>query len=553
MKGAPLTRPTDWSALSLSSDPTPGDPAVVREGGRKYKAVADSIKRIADNMRKLSAGTVQSQSVQALMESRDTVVEGVGKAENRYRQAGQALEDYAVVLDRVQVETAEALAKARSAVTDRDAAEAAAKRYDISAESAGTDDSLQEKYSRRAAEERSAAADARSTIAAQQTVVQQAVADRDAAARTAIDGINMATESDGLNDGWWENWGAKLTKILAKICEFVSMVTGILALLVCWIPVIGQAMAAVLMTISAVAGILAALGNILLAATGQISWKEALLSIGMAVLSCIGLGWFRGAFGALCRAVPLLGKGAASVSRAASAVAAGVKGTAAFQKLAQAYGRANSAVRTLVAKAVSKTPLNQFKQTFDVHMAILRRNLETRFGKSTTPVRFRETHGLDDAARAFLRDRAVPRGATREFRREFTEKYAGMPKQRDPALKAPKGGDPIYSRVEQIQTEHIVPFDDIIRMDGFDKLSEVHRLQVVREAENLMPLSQPANASRQATHYSDWTQVVSGRHAGATVPALYRHQMASLQNVLQDRMQFIIDDLVASMKTSRGG
>lgn len=500
-------------------------------------------------MRQLSAGTVQSQSVQALMESRDSVLEGVGKAENRYREAGQALEDYAVILDRVQVETADALTKARSAAADRDAAEAAAKRYDASAESAGTDDSLQEKYSRRAAEERSAAADARSTIAAQQTIVQQAVEDRDTAARAAIDSINMATQNDGLNDGWWENWGANLTKILAKICEFVSVVTGILALLVCWIPVIGQALAGVLLAISAVTGIIAALGNILLAYKGEISWGEAGVSIVMAALSCVGLGWVKGAFGALCRAVPLLGKGVATVARGGAAIKAAVKGTSAFQKTAQAYNRASAAVGAWVTGAISKTPLGKFKLTFDTHMAILRRNLETRFGKETTPVRFQAESSLPKDYKQKLRGQAVPRGSTRNYKNEFSSTYDQLPPQRDPALKAgvDKSGNPkdpiIYER-DNIQTEHIVPFDDIVRMEGFDKLTREQQLEVLREAENLMPLSRTANASRQSTHYSEWTHVADGKHGGATVPPLYRHQMANLQDVLQDRLQYIIDDMV---------
>jgi hypothetical protein len=31
-----MVRPSDWSALDLGSDPTPGDPDLVRGGGNNY-------------------------------------------------------------------------------------------------------------------------------------------------------------------------------------------------------------------------------------------------------------------------------------------------------------------------------------------------------------------------------------------------------------------------------------------------------------------------------------------------------------------------------------
>jgi hypothetical protein len=59
-----------------------------------------------------------------------------------------------------------------------------------------------------------------------------------------------------------------------------------LALVFCWVPILGE----VLMVIAAVAGIVAALANILLAATGEKSWGEAAMSVVFAVLGCIGVG-----------------------------------------------------------------------------------------------------------------------------------------------------------------------------------------------------------------------------------------------------------------------
>ena len=115
-------RPSDWSAVGRTVDPTPGDPVVVADGARRYRQVADAINRCAQNLRALEAGASQAESVTALLESRDTIVDGVVKAENRYRVAADALDSYAQVLDRVQTDTLNALYAAKDAVTDRDEA-----------------------------------------------------------------------------------------------------------------------------------------------------------------------------------------------------------------------------------------------------------------------------------------------------------------------------------------------------------------------------------------------------------------------------------------------
>jgi RHS repeat-associated protein len=60
---------------------------------------------------------------------------------------------------------------------------------------------------------------------------------------------------------------------------------GILALLLCWVPGLGQA----LLILAAIVGIIAALSTVYLAARGERSWMEALLSVVGAVLGCIGL------------------------------------------------------------------------------------------------------------------------------------------------------------------------------------------------------------------------------------------------------------------------
>ncbi|WP_371151343.1 hypothetical protein [Buchananella felis] len=273
--------------------------------------MADAIKRCADSLRALEAGaSSRAESVTALLEQRDTLLDGIGKAEGRYRAAGEALETYSAALDRVQTDTLNALYAARQAEWERDEARDNQRYYqDLADDYAGADDDSgyghdqQVRYTRLANSAGQDAAAAQERIDNQVRVVQAAVADRDRAAQTAIDAIQGVTATDGLNDGWWEDYGAKVLGWIAAIAEWVANIAGILALVLCWVPVLGQALA----VIAGIAGVVAALANIGLALGGEKTWREALWSVGFAALGCIGLGGLRGAVSSL-KALGGLGK-----------------------------------------------------------------------------------------------------------------------------------------------------------------------------------------------------------------------------------------------------
>ncbi|WP_371174606.1 hypothetical protein [Buchananella felis] len=265
--------------------------------------MADAIKRCADNLRGLEAGaSSRAESVTALLEQRDTLLDGIGKAEGRYRAAGEALETYSAALDRVQTDTLNALYAARQAKWERDEARNNQRYYqDLADDYAGADDDSgyghdqQVRYTRLARSARQDADAAQDRIDNQVRVVENAVQDRDRAAQTAIDAIQGVTATDGLNDGWWEDYGAKVLGWIADIAEWVANIAGILALVLCWVPVLGQALA----VIAGIAGVVAALANIGLALGGEKTWGEALLSVVFAGLGCIGLGGLRGAVSSL--------------------------------------------------------------------------------------------------------------------------------------------------------------------------------------------------------------------------------------------------------------
>lgn len=225
-------RPSDWSAVGRGVDPVPGDAVVVADGAARYRRVADAISRCAANLRVLDAGSSTAESVKALLDQRDTIVDGVVKAEGRYRVAADALDGYARVLDRVQSDTLNALYAARNAQADVDEARRAQAYYAGLADEqrrayeAGTDDGSYARYTRLASSSSQDASDAQSRVDAQVRVVEQAERDRDQAAQEAISLIEGATSSDGLNDSWWDDWGATITKWIAKIAEAVAAVAG---------------------------------------------------------------------------------------------------------------------------------------------------------------------------------------------------------------------------------------------------------------------------------------------------------------------------------------
>ncbi|MFM9920146.1 hypothetical protein [Lacisediminihabitans sp. H27-G8] len=283
-------RPSDWSALDLGSDPVPGEPGIVLSGGRDYLAVADAIKDSERKLRTLDLGSaVVSQSIDALIETSGKVADNIGKAEARYRATGDALSRYAPALEAAQRESMEALSLAQSARSAADSASNDKQHYlRLAADEHDPQRALT--YTNLAEDLDSDAAGAHAHLANAQGRAHEAMAARDRAAQAAIDDIHAITKHDGLKDSWWDDWGKDLLSVITDVAGWVSSIAGVLALLVCWIPVIGQALAAVFLLVAGIAAVVNAIGNIVLAATGDRSWTEAIISIAGAVLAVVGMG-----------------------------------------------------------------------------------------------------------------------------------------------------------------------------------------------------------------------------------------------------------------------
>lgn len=340
-----MSRPTDWSAVGWSCDPTPGDPVVVRDGGQRYRSVAAKLQRASATLRAMEAGaSCGAQSVDALLDNCEGVASQIETARARYQAAGDALVDYSYKLDQAQSTTLWALSSAGAAKADVDENTRLARQYAYWAQLADTPERADERsgYLRRERTRWEYAADAQSRVDAHSRVVNQAHDDQDRAANTAADHIEQITSNDGLNDTWWDDWGAKVVTWITDVAEIIASVAGILALLVCWIPIIGQALAGVLMLVAAVAAIVAAVGNVALAATGERTWTQAIISIVGAVLACVGLGALKGAFSGL------------KVAMGAWKAAGGLAGQGGIRGLSSiAIGKLSSSITGIVAAGKS--------------------------------------------------------------------------------------------------------------------------------------------------------------------------------------------------------
>lgn len=508
-------RPVDWSVVGFDSDPVPGDPVVVRAGGTDYAGVADAIRRCADSLRALDAGGSRgSESVEALLEARDDILSKVEVAEGRYRAAGNALVEYAGALERAQTDSLNALAAAKSAQQDVDEAVARAGRMRESAEEYpkegdGADDRA--RYERAATTADGDAEAARGRVRAQRQVVLNAMGERDAAAVKAMNAIDGAGD-DGLGDSWWDDWGSKVASWVAAVCDMISAITGLLGLLVCWIPVIGQALAGVLFAVSAIAGVVAAIAHVALAVSGEESWTGALLSVAFAALGGLGLAGMRGtmagvrsSFANLCA---LGGKGH-------EGLVGGIKALGGLRGMAAGYGH-------------------------NLWMSIKNgwKYLKNFFSKRT-PVRFRSGPDVP-------RETILGKTPSDPIKKSLTKGPDGKPLE--PTDWTLPGNDTNL----RLEADHIVPYERIQMMEGFDKLSRAQQSQIANWPENFWAISMRANRSRGDSYFADW-----GGHLGRLksergpsgfahpVEPLVRTEMSRIERILEQRIQYMIDKLVA--------
>ena len=402
-----MTRPFDWTPLA-SQDPTPGSPQDIEDGQTYYDSIADAAERAYQALGTVAtAANMDSDAVRALHDRAVELREDIEKVDERYRETARALGNYADELRAAQVAADGALAEAQAAQSARETA-ADNRRYyarmvDHYANAGDSEQAV--RYSGLVQESQRIMNSKDAEINRLRTDdLAAAIQRRDDAADAAIAAIDRATD-DGLNDGWWENWGADIVSIISNVAGTIAAIAGIAALVLCWVPVLGQALAAVAL----IAGGVALIADVALAATGEKGWGDAI--IGGLGIATFGVGRAAGALlktSQAARVADITSDTArvikttaqASAQSGSTAIRAGVgvnRVSTGTSNLASTFTRPNVVSALKDPMQVGSEALNIFKPSSYTHFGQGWANIST----GTAGQRF--THLLlgDDAARSF--------------------------------------------------------------------------------------------------------------------------------------------------------
>ncbi|WP_326598410.1 putative T7SS-secreted protein [Streptomyces sp. NBC_01803] len=272
-------RPADWHPLTEDGrDPVPGDWEMVKEAAARYRRTADSIERartLLSNTTQTSDGW-EGRAGDAFREKATELSDNIFKAHGRYDATANALAGYWPALQDAQEESLELRTRAQNAQTDISSHQGQIDGIDTDT---GTDED-QEDSQRRLDQAQERLGEAQDMLNAARARLAEVVAAKDNAAQAAANAIGDFIDDDGLEDGWKDRLGTVLDvlkNVLITIGEWaarVAAIAGVLALLVGWIPIIGQALAGILGAIALIASVFSLVGNIL-----KGDWLGALIDI----------------------------------------------------------------------------------------------------------------------------------------------------------------------------------------------------------------------------------------------------------------------------------
>ena len=272
-----MTHSYDWSVVGYHSHPIPGDPADVAITAKMFARTAGFIEETASGLRRMDTSDTQSDAVTELLSNAREIAGMLEQALDRYVVAGNALAAYAPRLEHARAQAEEALRAAQGARAEHDRASDNATNLWWGAKlSVEPQERTQFLHSYHQA--KAQAAEAESAYNAARAKILSAIHDRDAAADQAANAINSSISGRDLNDSFldklgaaWEDLKEIVTSGLASLpqvikdignwiwehLEEISLVLTVLALLLSWVPVVGQ----ITMAIAAVARGLAILAK----------------------------------------------------------------------------------------------------------------------------------------------------------------------------------------------------------------------------------------------------------------------------------------------------
>ncbi|AZM54783.1 hypothetical protein DMA15_21305 [Streptomyces sp. WAC 01529] len=294
-------RPRDWQPLA-DGDPVPGDPDRLEQLGRKLRKTADELERQVRHLK--AASEVESWDSDAGKEFREKAKKCRGRLEaahKRYEAVAGAIGDrivdhgpdyesnaaarpggYATELHRAQRIAEIARQEAKDAEADKSAAQKGLDGLSGDSGKAKGDGGEGGKGRKEKLEDR--AESAGKALEAARDKLRKAQEIRDAAARKAREAIDDAISDDALKDGFWDDFAGWVEE-LAKWTENISKWAGIAALVVGWIPIIGQGLAGLLGAISMAATLVNIACTAVQVGMGDASWTDlATAAVGLLMM-----------------------------------------------------------------------------------------------------------------------------------------------------------------------------------------------------------------------------------------------------------------------------
>lgn len=283
-----MSRPTDWSALGLDQDPTPGEPASLRDLAHHVRGVADSIRTSLVRFDQLNHAEddfwkSESGSAEGFKELKGELPGDMELAAQRYGGVSEALDGWIEALGGVQSRADDALRRANDARDDlayanngitqmrewKQGAERTAREQN---EASPTEPPVepeqwtgQDFYALKA--------DAEQRLRRAKEDVGSARTDRDTASNHAGNLIEEAYSDKLQNKPWWR----KALLVLVDVLQVVTAIVGILAL---FFPILAP--------LALLLGVITAGLTLVLVLTGDKKWSD--LALELVGLATFGVG-----------------------------------------------------------------------------------------------------------------------------------------------------------------------------------------------------------------------------------------------------------------------
>ena len=318
-----MSRPGDWSPLA-AGDPVPGDPYEVGALSRELRDLAQSLREQAERLSSLSTSDYwEGEAAETFDETAGKVADDLHRMLPRYEAAYEAVASYVGPLEEEQSVSLGILHEAQELERRDDAARA---RLGIPMRRVSP-----VLYAPRPADATPAENADRDTVeqyAGDLRRLQDRLEDSSGrvrhAAEKAASRLRDVIDHDGLKDSRWDKlkhavksvakWVADNLnlKAISSILSKLASVVGILALVLCWVPGLGELLAGLALVLAGAV----LLVDTVLAMAGEGSWGKVLIDAAMVLAGGVAKG-LQGGFKGLMAG----GKLAAAAERSLPAIA----------------------------------------------------------------------------------------------------------------------------------------------------------------------------------------------------------------------------------------